>query len=403
MAAGASALLHRAPGSLSDSYDWPTEDLGTRAARDPYAAGMQFETRLAAVIALIAALAAPVAGSGPLAQARAGDEVPPLPRHLRDTGLYIAGSSTDVRPENLPFAPQYPLWSDGATKRRWLYLPPGTTIDATRPNAWQFPPGTRLWKEFSHGRRIETRFIERLRDGSWRFAAYVWNADGTGAVLAPEAGIASLAAQGAPGGRYTIPSEVDCRACHEGGAVPVLGASALQLSPDRDPLAPHGETPPSGAVDLPGLVERGLLRYLPPALLADRPRIAAASPQERAALGYLHANCGHCHNDQSEAGSSAPVDLVLAQDVRAGASASEHVLRSAVRARGRYRPAGAPADAWLIAPGRHDASVVALRMRSRNPQAQMPPLGTRVPDAEGLSLVERWIDHDLPTRKENKS
>jgi hypothetical protein len=364
---------------------------------------MQFETRLADVIAVIAALAAVTAAGGPLAQAHAGDEVAPLPRHLRDTGLYVAGSSTEVRPENLPFAPQYPLWSDGAAKRRWLYLPPGTAIDAARPNAWEFPPGTRLWKEFSHGRRIETRFIERLRDGSWRFAAYVWSADGSDAVLAPEAGIASLVAAGAPGGRYTIPSEADCRACHEGGAVPVLGAAALQLSPDRDALAPHGETLPAGAVDLPRLVERGLLRNLPPALLAHPPRIAAASPEERAALGYLHANCGHCHNDQSEAGSSAPVDLVLAQDVRAGASASERVLRSAVRARGRYRPAGQPADAWLIAPGRHDASVVALRMRSRNPQAQMPPLGTRVPDAEGLSLVERWIDHDLPTRKENRS
>ena len=28
-----------------------------------------------------------------------------------------------------------------------------------------------LWKEFSYDRRVETRFIERLADGSWRFAA----------------------------------------------------------------------------------------------------------------------------------------------------------------------------------------------------------------------------------------
>lgn len=46
------------------------------------------------------------------------------PEHLRDTGLYAPGSTSVVRADNLPFTPQYPLWSDGTTKRRWLYLPP---------------------------------------------------------------------------------------------------------------------------------------------------------------------------------------------------------------------------------------------------------------------------------------
>lgn len=54
------------------------------------------------------------------------------PTHLRDTGLFKPGSATEVRAENLPFTPQYPLWSDGTHKRRWLYLPPRTAIDASR-------------------------------------------------------------------------------------------------------------------------------------------------------------------------------------------------------------------------------------------------------------------------------
>lgn len=124
-----------------------------------------------------------------------------LPGYLSDTGLYAPGSTTVVRAENLPFSPQYPLWSDGAIKRRWLYLPAGATIDASNPDTWVFPPGTRLWKEFAHGRPVETRFIERLRDGSWRYASYVWNADGSDAVLAPADGVAALPVQAAPGGR----------------------------------------------------------------------------------------------------------------------------------------------------------------------------------------------------------
>jgi hypothetical protein len=309
----------------------------------------------------------------------------PLPQHLHETGLYADGSSTKIDPRNLAFSPQYPLWSDGARKRRWIYLPPGTAIDAVRSDAWEFPVGTRLWKEFSFDRTVETRLIERLPDGTWRFAAYVWNEEGTDATLAPSDGIAELATPGAPKGAYAIPAQADCQACHEGAAAPVLGFSALQLSSDRDPLAPHTEARTD--IDLTGLSSRGLIKNLQPSLLSKPPRIAATSPAERASLGYLHGNCAHCHNDN---GAPAPVDLVLAQSVTVSGGA-ERVLRSMINMRSRFRGHGLSDNAPLIAPGRPEASVLIARVRSRNPQTQMPPLGTQVPDNEALALLERWI------------
>jgi len=327
-----------------------------------------------------------ILGAALLAQAAAAAD---LPKRLADTGLYLPGSTAQVRPENLPFSPQYPLWSDGATKRRWLHIPAGKYIDASRPDEWEFPPGTKLWKEFSHGTPVETRLVERLADGTWRFAAYVWNQEGTEATLAPAQGIAALPVKGAPRERYTIPGEADCRACHEGAAVPVLGVSALQLSPDRDPLAPHAEA--AGNVDLRGLIARGWLRNLPDEVAAKPPRISAQTPAARAALGYLHGNCGHCHNDN---GAPPPVDLVLAHSARAGA---EKVTRSLMGARSRYRMAGAHA---VIEPGRPEESVLVARMRSRNPQSQMPPLGTQVADQEALELIERWIRSQPQPAKE---
>jgi hypothetical protein len=303
----------------------------------------------------------------------------PLPVHLRDTGLYAEGSGTQVDSRNLAFSPQYPLWSDGAVKRRWIYLPPGTAIDAARPDAWQFPRGTRLWKEFSLDGPVETRFIERLTDGSWRYATYIWNEQGTDATLAPVDG-------GTTRGGYAVPAEFDCRACHEGAAVPVLGFSALQISSDRDPLAPHADA--RSDVDLQALVARGLIRNLPPALVGVRPRIEATSPIERAALGYLHGNCGHCHNDNA---TRVPVELTLAQSVTGGAAGVERVLRSMIDAGARFRPHGASEALRLITPGRPDMSVLIARVRSRNPQTQMPPIGTRLIDAEALALLERWI------------
>jgi hypothetical protein len=268
-----------------------------------------------------------------------------LPRTLAETGLHAGLHKEGL----LEFEPEYPLWSDGTRKRRWLYLPPGTAIDASDPDAWQFPVGTRAWKEFGYGRRVETRFIERLPGGAWRFAAYVWNEQGSDAVLAPEDG-ATLAVADAPRGRYAVPSRTDCLACHEGAPAPILGFSAVQLSRE-----------------LRALVEQGKVRNLPRPLVANPPRIPAASATERAALGYLHGNCGHCHNDT---GPLASAEVRLAQ-----------------------KASGAQ-------PVRFPAQELKRRLRATNPYVRMPPLGVAVPDAEGIALVERWLHHDPTTRKE---
>jgi len=338
---------------------------------------------------IVAACAIGVCVDMPHAEAEDG---PPLPQRLSETGLFSPGT-TQVDPKHLSFSPQYPLWSDGAIKRRWLHVPPGATIDASNPDAWVFPPGTRLWKEFGHDRPIETRFIERLADGSWRFAAYVWNAEGTDAELAPAKGIARLAAKSAPRGTYTVPSRDDCRTCHEGGAAPVLGVGALQLSPDRDPLAPHAEPKSEAQVDLPGLVARGILRNLPRTLIDRPPRVTASSPVARAALGYMHGNCGHCHND---VGPLASLELSLTQETALSDTASK-VLYSTLGHSSSFRPREAQPVTQRVVPGRPDSSVLMLRARSRNPMTQMPPLGTQLADDEGLALIDRWIRHELPT------
>ena len=327
----------------------------------------------------------------------ASDGAAPLPDKLRDTGLFEPGSADTVRPGIRSFNPQYPLWSDGATKRRWVSMPSGGVIDASRPAAWVFPSGIRFWKEFSMGgRRVETRLIEHLADGSWRFASYVWNPEGTEATLAPENGIRALPI--AEGATYRIPSQSDCRACHEGAAAPLLGFTALQLSPDRDPLAPHAEAPRSGDLDLPTLVKEGWLKNLPQEMVAKPPRIQAPTPAGRAVLGYLNANCGQCHADPQLAAGAVPVELQLALDPT-DASAGERVMRLLVEHESRYRPRGA-ADVHLVVPGNAAVGTLMARIRSRDPRIQMPPLGTAKPDLEAIALLERWIGQDLKNDRE---
>jgi mono/diheme cytochrome c family protein len=339
---------------------------------------MDAAARKSARAAIAVALLLALAGA---AEARSA------PRHLRDTGLYASWSERRVRPENIPFSPQYPLWSDGAEKRRWVSIPRGKWVDASRPGAWEFPPGTRFWKEFSFGRPVETRYLERLRDGSWLYATYVWSEDGSDAVLAPELGVTQ---EVRPGVTHTVPGPIDCRACHEGKTTPVLGFDALQLSSDRDPLAPHARPLAEGEKDLPALIAAGLVRGLPPALLTTPPRIAG-SPTTRAALGYLHANCGNCHND---GGPLAPLGLTLAHTEPTTAD-DEPGLRTTVGQPVRGQVPGVPAGGQRIAAGHPAASALLMRMRSRNPLLQMPPLGTRLVDTEAVALLERWIAEEL--------
>jgi mono/diheme cytochrome c family protein len=307
------------------------------------------------------------------------------PATLEETGLYADFVTRALAPGVLAFDPQYPLWSDGAAKRRWILLPPGTSVDASDPDVWRFPVGTKLWKEFAFDRPVETRFIERTADG-WRFAAYVWSADASRATLAPSTGVRG-AAQSSAGVPYDVPGTADCRACHGGHPATVLGFSALQLSSDRDPRAPHALAPPIDAVDLETLVARGLVVGLPRRVASQPPRVRADTPAGRAALGYLHGNCSACHNGK---GPLADLGLSLA----VGADGVPDALATAVGRAARYRPAGA-SEQLVLAPGDPAASLLVRRLSSRQPLLQMPPLGTHAVDREAVALVVEWVRTEL--------
>lgn len=321
------------------------------------------------------------------AVASAPEEFPLL---LSETGLYAADGSID--PRNRPFSPQYPLWTDGATKRRWVRLPAGASIDAHDMDAWRFASGTVFWKEFAwQGRPAETRVIRIQADGSAAYATYAWNAAGTEAHRAPEHGVAR-SYEIARGKWHTIPSTADCGNCHESGPTRILGFSALQLSDDRDPLAPHAEPLPATSVTLRTLLAESRLRTRSAAMAAVSPRITARDSVERAALGYLSSNCGSCHN---AVGPLARLGFSLRPDVTYGSSRGHcqlgRAIATAIGHSGRFLLPGDTTGARLIEPGQPAASAVMHRMRSRRPATQMPPLGTVLVDSAGVELVRRWI------------
>jgi hypothetical protein len=323
-----------------------------------------------------------------------GALAPVAPRLLSQTGLYADARTLTVDPKNRPFAPQYPLWTDGAAKRRWIQLPDGATIDTTNVDRWDFPVGTRIWKEFAFaGRRVETRMLWKVRDGQWVFASYAWNDDQADAVLAPEDGVPGVA-EVAPGRRHSIPSIPECRSCHDSGRTEILGFNALQLSDDRDPNAPHAEALAPDMITLRALVAERRLSPPRPELAARPPRIGAEDPTARAALGYLSTNCGTCHNRES---SIASLGLLLKYSLQENPSCPP-ALATTVDKRGHWVVPTAPAGASrVITPGRPELSALVARARSRKPSSQMPPLGTVVADRAAVDLLTRWIQA-MPAR-----
>jgi uncharacterized membrane protein len=264
-----------------------------------------------------------------------------LPERLSQTGLYARGDASELAAGVEAFQPQFELWSDGARKQRWLRLPAGEAIDKSDRDNWRFPVGTQLWKEFSvDGVRVETRTLRKVGPGSedWATQAYVWLADGSDAVATPGGATNAL------GTAHDVPSAGECLACHGGRKSFVLGYSAVQL----------------GEVPLPG------------------------NETDQRALGYLHANCGHCHNqDRPAAASSRCYDPENELDFWLRTERLRSVTDTPTYQSGR---------GVAFEPGAPDQSRMVELMSDRGFLRQMPPLGTETVDRDGLAAVRAWIE-----------
>ena len=346
--------------------------------------------RAATVVVAAIVASAGQSGSRPRLMAAGGGAVH-APARLSETGLYVPGRVGVVDERNRRFSPQYPLWSDGAIKTRWVFLPAGTTIDIRDDAAWEFPVGTRFWKEFSFdGRKVETRMLWRATQSQWVAVSYLWNDTQTDALLVSERGEPGVAAL-APNRRHSVPSASDCLTCHGVKRTEPLGFNPLQLSTDRDPFAIHGEALAPGALTLRTLVEERLASPERRDLIEAPPRIRSTSAQTRSMLGYFAANCGSCHRSDGEIAANVP-SLKYSDLLRDGdAVASSLVGRGTTW----QVPGAGEGGSVLIDAGAPDTSAMLVRMRSRSPSSQMPPLGTVLRDDQAVAALSQWISGDL--------
>jgi hypothetical protein len=68
------------------------------------------------------------------------------------------------------------------------------------------------------------------------------------------------------------------------------------------------------------------------------------------------------------------------------------VARSLVGRASRWQAPGRPeGTTWLVDPQSPADSAILLRMKSRRPSSQMPPLGTVARDEAAVKAMEQWI------------
>ena len=340
----------------------------------------------------------------------------------------------------VPFDLNTILFSDYATKYRFLFLPPDSSGNPKKAGfqdhsscdtlnifdcftaTLKFPVGTVFAKTFSfpNGDQedvVETRLlIKRHRANAepyWVGLAYQWVTDAAGArhaELKIEGATKSVTydyddpdpeVKDAQGNRvhykgaverYGVPNAGACILCHNGddleAGAPPIGPKVRNLNKDHD-YADVGRMnqlaylQSKGLLDLPddpSKLEK-MAKFNVPGSSGDPPD----SPADihKRVRAYLEVNCMHCHNPAGNAQNSG---LVL-DSFREPMDESHGICKPPIAA-------GRAADFanYDIQPGAASQSLLPYRLSSIAPGIRMPPLARTVQQKEAVELVTKWVD-----------
>lgn len=351
-----------------------------------------------AVLAAVVSIHLPACGTdagdgkpsdgGDTAQVDEDGGEPPAETCAAALGLYADLGCETLREGILAFTPKYTLWSDGVAKARFVFLPPGTQIDTSDPDAWVYPVGTRFWKHFetADGARLETRVIEKVADlrgeAGWTFETYAWDEAGD------DVERVTMGRRDVLGTAHDIPAEDDCSECHSGGenqrdaSLPQDELLDLALGFGAIALNHNGSD-----TTLEMLSATGWLSHE----VATVDAVVPGNDTAREALGYLHVNCGSCHGGgapSKDMNLVVPVGLTAVEDTPTFQHTIDQPTDPDSRADGIEEM-----PTTRITPGEPDQSAIVWRMQQRgDDDAQMPPLATDVVHDAGVAAVVTWIE-----------
>jgi uncharacterized repeat protein (TIGR03806 family) len=311
----------------------------------------------------------------------------PFPKRLSQWNLFT-GAPPALKPSRgvLPFDLNTPLFSDYASKYRFVWMPPGAHAEYREDGPFEFPVGTIFAKTFAFPadggseRLIETRLLVHAK-GGWVGLPYVWDKLQRDATLEVVPDPVPVNWTDASGKRhaftYAIPNVNECHECHDNQRTLLpIGPKARNLNKDY-----------AYADGVSNQLEHwqrvGYLKGLP--AQESRPKAAvwndpSSGSLDARARAYLDNNCAHCHQPGGQAGYTG-VDFRLTQ-----------------RGPDRMGTCKVPNSAgdvgglsYDMVPGHAEESILIFRLESIAPKISMPQLGRAIVHEEGVKLLREWI------------
>jgi uncharacterized repeat protein (TIGR03806 family) len=312
----------------------------------------------------------------------------PIPKLLSQTGAFVDLETLQPADFLIPYSVNSPLWSDGATKMRWMALPENSKINFSTTDEWKFPVGTVFVKNFELPvddtnpkilRRLETRLLVRDTNGTVYGASYKWRADNSDADLVTAGTNEEIKIKTFDGIRiqkWFYPGRQDCLTCHTPASGGVLGVKTRQLNGNFK--YPNGVTDNQLRVwSHAGLFDMTLNEKEIPRLEKLVAVTDTSAPLKLRVRSYFDANCAQCHRPGGvESFFDARFDTPLDK---------QELINGPVE-----NPLRIP-GAKIIAPGDTSRSVLFHRISIAG-NMQMPPLAKNVVDAKAVSAVAAWIN-----------
>jgi uncharacterized repeat protein (TIGR03806 family) len=318
-----------------------------------------------------------------------------VPKLLSQTGVFSNTPNMTPIANLVPFAPNSQLYSDNATKARWISLPANTKVKWDAKENWIYPQGTVVVKNFdlptnannpATKRRLETRLLVVKADGKVYGVTYRWRADNSDADLLTTGAQQSVTITNADGTTtnqtWTFPSPTECMDCHNAQSAQILGLSTRQLNGNY--------TYPNGVTENQ-LVNWNNRNLFTPAFTNSQvpgfDKMVALNDTgallEARVKSYLDANCAHCHG--TGAGGSQ-------WDARFNTPLSQmKIVNLATTGIRDYMADYGIANAKVVAAGAPQQSVLYIRDKSVNPNDRMPPIGRALEHKEYIAVLDQWI------------
>jgi uncharacterized repeat protein (TIGR03806 family) len=302
---------------------------------------------------------------------------------------FFEGTLKNLKPNFgvIPYDLNASLFNDYSKKKRFVWMPNNTKATYINDNVpLDFPVGAILIKNFYYNnvlpadetKIIETRLMIRKDDG-WTFASYVWNDEQNEALFDLNGSTVDL--QWQENGEintvaYRIPSGAKCLTCHKVQETPrPIGPKPRNLNLIYD----YSE---GSENQLDKLVNFGYLKNTLPNSISKLPNYDDTEENlDLRVRAYLDINCAHCHSEQTHC-DYRPMrfDFISTED---------------------FTNIGVCVDAdtdlgfnlgQIVEPGDARNSVLHFRLNSTEPSNRMPLLGRSIVHAEGVQLIEDWIN-----------